>query len=361
MVPYLMRLQTDDTKVTHLFFPSTDRNCPGCGREQKYSYKSSGRHFYQLDGLFYVDGQIVHCVYGQCSLRYKRMHPPAELALAPPKKGFGFDVIARIGQLRFGHDLNRAAIKARLAIDHPAVVISERQVEYLYKLYGALVTGTTLTDPSVIKSIRKNKALVLSTDGAKPMKDHESVWFVRDLMTGITLAAAAMNSCTTAALVKLLTPIKLFAKQHGIPIVGVVSDAEPVVRSAVRKVFPKVRHQLCQFHYIDNLAEPLEKEDRKLRDEVKKAMRNLGEIEQAIAASDGERANISKAQADILQEVSDAIRSVLNDSGKPPLKPPGLTLMARLEVLRNLVDKMSREKGGASFGRWSKSSRSRTE
>jgi hypothetical protein len=361
MVPYLMRLQINDSKVTHLFFASTERTCPGCGREQRYAYKSSGRHFYQLDGLYYLDAQIVHCFNGQCPLRYRRMHPPGELALVPPKKGFGFDVIARIGQLRFGRKLTRAEIKARLAIDHPALEISERQVEYLFDLYGELVAGTVLTDPEVIKRIRANKAMVLSIDGSKPMRDHESVWFVRDLMSGITLAAAAMGSCTTAALVGLLTPVKLFAREHGVAVAGIVSDAEPVVRSGVRKVFPKIRHQLCQFHYVDNLADPLAKEDRKLREAVKEAMRDLGKIESAIKADHSKGGGLTKAQTELLEEVGDGIRSILRDNGKPPFEPPGLILVEKLKVLRKLVAQMTREKGGAFFGHSSNSSPSQTK
>lgn len=356
-----MRLQIDSSKVTELFFPAKNRTCPACGHAQRYSYKSCGRHFYQLDGAYYVDGQIVHCLNVKCPLRYRPMHPPEEDALVPRRKGFGFDVIARIGHLRFTNRLTRLEIKDRLAAEHPALVISERQVETLFKLYGELVSGTLLSDPAVSKAIRKNKALVLSIDGSKPLKDHESVWFVRDLCSGITLAAVALTSCTTAALVKLLEPIKKFAKKLGVPVVGVVSDAESVIRAAVRKVFPKVRHQLCQFHYVNNLAEPLVKEDRKLRDDVKASVRDLSKIERAIAADDRNGGSQTSAQAELLQEVGEGIRSILRDNGEPPFEPPGLMLVANLTKLRNLVDQMAREKGGPIFGRSSRFSRSRTK
>lgn len=74
-----------------------------------------------------------------------------------------------------------------------------------FKLHGALVSGTILHDAGVIKAIKKNRALVLSLDSAKPVKDHESVWLICDLMSGITLGAHAMRSCTATALAKLLS------------------------------------------------------------------------------------------------------------------------------------------------------------
>ena len=134
-----MRLQINDSKVTTLFFPAKSRTCPACGHEQRYAYKSCGRHFFQLDGVYYVDGQIVRCLNGRCPLVYKVMHPPEEDALVGRKKGFGFDVIARIGHLRFNDVLTRLEIKERLGAEHPSLVISERQVEVLFNLYAKLV------------------------------------------------------------------------------------------------------------------------------------------------------------------------------------------------------------------------------
>ena len=269
MLDCLMPLQIDDSKATHLFFAQENRDCPACGEPQRYDYKSSGRYFYVLAGLRYVDGQIVYCHNGRCPLRYKPMHPPKELALAPPSKGHGFDVIACVGRLRYGERLTRPEIKTRLALDYPSLVISERQIQTLYELYGELVSGSTLMDQDVIAAIKANKVIVLSLDGAKPIRNNDSVWFVRDVVSGITLAAQAMTSCTTEALVNLLTPIKEFARRHKVLVVGVVSDKERKILAAIGKVFPKVRHQYCQLHYVTNLAKPVVKADQKLLKEVR--------------------------------------------------------------------------------------------
>lgn len=347
-----MPLRIDSSKVTRLFFPYRDRTCPSCGDPQRYDYKSSGRHFYRLDGLFYVDGQIVYCHNGACPLRYKPMHPPEELALAPPGRGYGFDVLALTGQHRFGERLTRLEILNRLAADHPKVVISERQVQNLYDLYGALVSGATLEDPAIIEEIKKNRGMVLCFDGAKPMRDHDSVWFVQDVVSGITLAAQAMTSCTTEALVELLMPIKDFAKRHRVPVIGIVSDAEHVNKAAARRAFPRVRQQFCQLHFITNLAEPLLQEDRKLLVEARKSAREVGKIEKAIKAEVATAKGPTRSQADLLLELCGAIRSVLRHNGKPPFEPPGLLLVERLTGLRRLVQKMRREKGGPIFGRW---------
>lgn len=367
MISCLMPLPIDDSKSTHLFFrqPEANRTCFACGEAQRYKFNSSGRYFYVLDGLRRVAGQIVYCHNGRCPLRFKPIHPPEELALAPQQKGHGYDVIACIGQMRFRDKLTRSEIGSRLAKDFPRLVVSDRQIETLYKMYGALVSGTTLQDPAVIQEIKRNKAIVLSLDGAKPIKDHESVWFVRDLISGVTLAALAMRSCTKAALVRLLTPIKKFARSVGVPIVGVVSDAESKVRSAVKQVFPRVRHQLCQFHYVGNLAAPVVAQDRKLHKDIKESLPELGQVERQIQA-DTEANNgssLSKPQASVLLDLCETIRSILRRTGKPPFDPPGLRLFQELTELRQAAQEMrKRKKGGpicrrsSIFSRWSRSS-----
>ena len=353
MLECLMPLRIDSSKATRHFFAQQTRCCPACGHEQRYNYKSSGRYFYCNDGLHYVDGQIVYCYNGACPLRFKPMHPPEELSLAAPLQGHGFDVIATIGQLRYGEGLKRSAIHMRLAQDYPALKISERQVQELWELYGELVSGSTLTDHKVIAKIKRGKVMVLSLDGAKPIRNNDSVWFVRDVVSGITLAAQAMTSCTTEALVKLLEPINVFSRGHKIPVVGVVSDKEAKILAAVRRVFPRARHQYCQLHYVTNLAKPLAKQDQELLKETRKAMRGkVGEIQKAIKEDTGPGKALSRSQSEVLVDLCEGIRSALRFGGKQPFEPPGLKLIEQLTGLRELICKMKREKGGLIFVRW---------
>lgn len=352
MLPCDMALQIDDAKATRLFFPQKPENrlCPACGHQQRYDYKSSGRYFYQLNmGLCYVDGQIVFCHNGACPLRYKPMHPPEELRLAPPSKGHGFDVIACIGHRRFGDKMTRDEIRAWLRQHHPEVVISERQVQHLYELYGALVSQSILADAKVIAKIKANRVMVLSLDGAKPILGQDSVWFVRDLVSSTTLAARSMASCTTVSLVDLLTPIKAFARKHGIRVVGIVSDKENKLVAAVKQVFPSVRHQYCQLHFVSNLAKPLVKRDRQLLGEIRESLSGkVGKVEKSIRENTGKDRALEQGESEMLQELCQAIRSVLRFNAKPPFDPPGIRLLESLSELRELVRQIKREKGGPS-------------
>jgi hypothetical protein len=337
----------------HLIYDN--RICPCCGEEQRYGYCTSGRGVRRLDAAYRVTSQTTYCRNGACPLIYKVMHPPAEWAMAAPSQRFGFDVVAKVGQLRYGERLTAQQIQARL-LREDKLDMAERSVSNLYTLYGVLVSGEHLRDPDLIAEVKANKALVIGLDGGQPIKGHETVWFVRDLLTGQTLVAQAMRSTTAKDLAKLLVPVREFAAKHGVPVVGIVSDGEKNARKAVKKVFPRVRHQLCQIHYVANLAKPLVAKDSTLRKELRKPFRKLREIERSIADEKG----LSQPDTQAIEKLCLVVRSILSDNAKPPFEPPGLRLYKKLEELRDTVAEMARKKGGPVFGRWPTSCRSWT-
>lgn len=359
MVQDTMTTSVDKSKAIRLHLVYKDRVCPGCGHEQTYGYCTPGRYIQHLDEVHHVTAQTVYCTHGACPLRYKVMHPPEEWSMAPPVYTFGFDVIGQTGQLRYGEKMTRAGILTRLLDEHPNLRIGERSVQNLYELYGHLISGTQLKDPELIQEIKANKAMVLGLDGAQPMKGHETVWFARDLITGRTLAAAAMRSTTARDLGAFLRPIRDFADRHGTPVVGIVSDKEGNIVKAVKRTFPRVRHQFCQIHYVNNMAKPLAKKDSSLRKDLRKGFRRLREVEREIPTDEAQE-KLTSLQVEALQTLCLGLQSILKDNGKPPFDPPGLKLYDGLVKLRERVQRMRREKGGPVFALWTSSSRSST-
>lgn len=323
------------------------RRCAACGTGLRYDYKSSGRSIRRLDRFLWVESQIHYCPNGRCELRRRGSHPPEEWMLAPIYERFGSDVIAACGVLHYQQRLGRDAIVAQLWEGH-RLKISPRTVNRLFDIYGALVGGSHLKNPELIRELKAQRVVVLSLDGAEPIKGRDPVWFVRETTGGQVLAAQALKSCRAEDLVELLLPVKKFLDLHEIRVVGVVSDAEDNIRSAVATVLPGVPHQLCQLHYAKNVAKPLLAEDRQLRQDLKKEARGLRQIEREIRVASQEGGRLRSEDARTLLDVCIAIRSVLKDNGKPPFEPPGLLLFERLIELQKTLAEMAREKRGPS-------------
>lgn len=79
------------------------------------------------------------------------------------------------------------------------------------------------------------------------------------------LGAANLQPASAAVLDGLLRPVQ----ETGLPVLGVISDAQESIRLAVARVFPGVPHQACQYHARREAAEPLWEPDRHLLVEAK--------------------------------------------------------------------------------------------
>jgi hypothetical protein len=61
----------------------------------------------------------------------------------------------------------------------------------------------------------------------------------------------------------------------GLPIVGVISDKQESICWAVQHKLPTVPHQICQFHDLKDVAQPVCEADRHVKKELKKTIRGI--------------------------------------------------------------------------------------
>jgi hypothetical protein len=133
------------------------------------------------------------------------------------------------------------------------------------------------------------------------------------------------------------------AESVGVPVTGVVSDGQRLIRIAVAKALPGVPHQLCHFHYLREAAHPIFEADRHAKKELKKRIRGIRPIERAVGGR-------QDAEADLVHGYCAAVRSAGTDDGRAPLGTGGLKLKARLEAVADSLQRAD-EKATVSFRR----------
>ncbi len=74
----------------------------------------------------------------------------------------------------------------------------------------------------------------------------------------ISLKEVALLCEVFLAIEKLIEQVK----QLGIPIIGVISDQQHSICLAIKRQLPGIPHQLCQYHYLKDLAQPACERDR---------------------------------------------------------------------------------------------------
>src|SRR6187399_429926 len=308
------------------------RACPACGRRLRYRYDN--RHTVTtLAGLVRLRLRIRRCEDPGCA-RYRRPYrPEAEGALVLPQHEFGLDVIALVGALRYrGH---RSVPEIHRALLERGVAVCERTVTNLLDRYDELV-ATSLDDDDRLRAVLAGQGrVILALDGLQPDVGHEVLWVVRECLSGEVLLARSLLSSTGEDLAALLREV---AAKVGVPVAGVISDGQHSVRRAVRLALSGVPHQLCQFHYLREAAQPIFEADRHAKKELKKRIRGVRPIERAVE-------DRTDPEAEAIRGYCDAVRSALTGDGRPPLAASGLKLHRRLEAVAASLGRIE-EKGG---------------
>jgi len=125
------------------------------------------------------------------------------------------------------------------------------------------------------------------------------LWIIRDCLSGEILLARALLSSTQGDLTALLQAVK---DRLPVPVRGIISDGQETIRSAVAFVFPNIPHQLCQFHYLRDAAQPIFEADRHVKTLLKSQVRGIRPIERAL-----EERNDSETEA--IRDYCLAVRS----------------------------------------------------
>jgi len=217
--------------------------------------------------------RLVHCGYrcpqGECPGR-KVLYRSAEAdALALSGFTFGLDMVLEVGHLRVSEHKTVDEIHHYLSEQLAPLeqTISRREIVFLFEAYAALLrAGTEVShDEAWKEQVRKNKGILLSIDGIQPDNGNETIYLMRDVLTERILHAENVTESTKERLKQILAPVVAL----NVPILGVISDAQPTELQAVAELWPDVPHQICQFHALREAGRLIYTADHR----VKTAMR----------------------------------------------------------------------------------------
>jgi hypothetical protein len=184
--------------------------------------------------------------------------------------------------------------------------------------------------------VEEHGGIILSLDGLQPEQGNEQLWIVREVTSGEVLGAANLQQASAPILEGLLRPIQ----ESGLPVLGVISDAQESIRLAVAKVFPSLPHQLCQYHALREAAEPLWEADRHLLVEAKKELRPLREVEERTR-----KVEPADSASQVVLDSVLALREVVRAQGTLPFDFAGLRVMGELGALGETLDRCLSKKG----------------
>jgi len=280
--------------------------CPHCrGPLVMCDYLAWDKTVQTLDAVLSVASRPALCADPLCSGHDVRLLSAEGQQIAPRGSTYGYDVLARIGWLRQERRDAYAEIQAELAAQ---VQISESHVRYLYQqvYLPLLACHERQYWACLAQAARQHGGVIISLDGLAPEGGEPQLWFIRELLTGLTLRSGWLSRFDQATFEAFLEPLRQLAW----PILAVLSDKQKGLPEAVATVLPEACHHFCHSHYLKNLADPLAKADSAFNVELRKAVR--AEVGLLIRA---EKASPTPQPAVL------TVTGLLPD---PPQPPPGL-------------------------------------
>ena len=314
--------------------------CPHCGAELGYSHLVWAKPIQFLTGPEHVANLGFRCRNPRCAFGRTVYRSAQAEGRQVHGAGYGLDVVARIGHLRFAQHATRAEIWQELRAGAHPLQLSERHVQNLLEVYLALLRASQ-QDLTVrlAATVAAHGGLILALDGLQPESGNEQLWVVREVLSGAVLGAENLPQATAPMLGRLLQPIQATA----LPVLGVVSDAQESIRLAVAEVFPGVPHQLCQYHALREAAEPLWEADRHLLAEAKHELRGLRDIEERTRRP--EQPEPTDPASTVVLDTVLALRQVVRERGTLPFDFAGLRAMEALGELGQTLDRCLVKRG----------------
>jgi len=326
------------------------RHCLQCGTALAYSHSVWAKVVQFLTGPEHVTNLGYRCGNPACGFGRTVYRSARAEARQVKGSGYGLDVVVRIGYLRFTEHRTREEIRRELREQTP-IRLSERHVQNLLEVYLALLrAGERDPRERLAATVDEHGGIILALDGLQPEQGNEQLWVVREVFSGAVLGAANLQQASAPFLARLLRPLRA----AGLPVLGVVSDAQESIRLAVAEVFPGVPHQLCQYHALREAAEPLWEADRHLLVQAKKELRGLRDVEERTRRPD--QPEPTDPASAVVPDTVLALRQVVRGRGQLPFAFAGLRAMDALGDVGATLDRCLRKRGMPAWpasARWS--------
>src|SRR3954468_5804424 len=301
----------EETDFASLELDVLDRNCPTCGRRM-HVCDHRYRRFHTLQGPVALLCRLDHFPDPGCPRHAKSKRPETEVTIAPPKWAIGWDVFCWIGHRRYSRHMAIPLIRSELRDDY-GIKLSDDAIEQYIRRYQLMLAARQQDPESLRRHYESAAEIILCIDGLQPEKGHETLYVVRELTRKRVWFAEPLLSATEDEVRRLITKAKRWAESLGVPVGLWMSDKQEAFVKGIAAEFPDVPHRYCDNHFLRDLARPVLEADSHAKVRMRKKVRGLRSIEQAVL-----RRQESEARDERTPEAAGAGVESAAAAGPPP-------------------------------------------
>ena len=314
--------------------------------------------------------RLDRCPDPDCPGHAKTKSPETEVTIALPKWAIAWDVFCWIGHRRCSRHMAIPLIRSELLDDY-GIKITETAIDRYIRRYQIMLAARQQDPESLRRHYATTAEIILCIDGLQPEKGHETHYVVRELTQKRVWFAEPLLSATAEEVRRLITKAREWAESLGKPVALWLSDKQDAFVTGIAAEFPEVPHRYCDNHFLRDLAQPVLEADSHAKVQMRKKVRGLRTIEQAVlarpkaetkgdltpaapgatvpapATADRPPAEVDPVGSVVLDYCA-AVRGILNDDQGGPLHPPGVRMAEALtEIHASLQRNLGAKKGGS--------------
>jgi hypothetical protein len=359
----------EDTDLSSWELDVLVRECSDCGRRMHVGGHRH-RRVHTLEGPVELICKLDRCPDPSCSGHAKTKSPECEVTIALPKWAIGWDVLCWIGHRRCSRHWSVPQIQAELQ-DAYGIELSADSIARYIRSYQVMLAARQQDPDALRREYESVGEIILSIDGLQPEKGHETLYVVRELIRKRVWFAEPLISATADEVRRLIAKAKQWATDLDKSVALWMSDRQDAFVTGIAAEFPDVPHRYCENHFLRDLAKPVLEADSHAKVQMRREVRGLRVIEQAVLKQQKERAMeafgpedveatvtmfVGAANrppsgldpaTDVVLDYCTAVRGILNDDQGGPLHPPGLRMAEALQEVRASIQRnLGEEKGG---------------
>ena len=331
-------------QVSRRWYRPSEHKCLVCQRTLRQAMTLTRRTVITLEGVVRLIHAGYRCPDPQCEGQRRTYRSVQADALALPGMTYGLDVVLLVGRLRLGEhrtvdELHRELLRR---LEPLGVKIARREMLYLFEAYCTLLRAASEAKEDVewLAQVEKNGGIIVSVDGIQPEKGNETVYLVRDALTGRVLAAENVLSSETAVMKALLAPVAAL----DVKVLGTITDAQESELLAVEHLWPEVPHQVCQFHALRDASKSAFEADRKVKTAMRKQLQRKVKVVSRQLSRDIRKAAAAEAeQLSVLADYATGALSALNRDGTAPFDFAAVQAGEDLDAVEESLERLAQK------------------
>ncbi len=169
--------------------------------------------------------------------------------------------------------------------------------------------------------------LLVSIDAMEPEKGQPALYTVREISEDELLGARFLEDPSAEAIHDLLKEIE---EKYGITFVGFVSDKQKGIVAMRNKYYPRVPHQYCIVHFLDNVTKEMREIDNTLKKNLRSDVRNIGTFKTLKKKARNPASDLAEKELAVLSDTRKALLAVVKQKKQNKFELAGIAIFDNL-------------------------------